>query len=108
MAEIDFPDGPTVGQEYEFNGNVWVWNGYAWDLKSVIPGTLPTTNIAYTHVQAVPSDTWVINHNLGYAPGGISVIDTASTMVEGDVTYTSLDSLTIVFTAGFSGVAYLS
>lgn len=108
MAEIDFPAGPVIGQEYQFNSNTWIWTGYSWDLKSATPGFVDPSNIAYTHVQAVPSDTWTVNHNLGYAPGGISVIDSAGTMVEGDVTHTSLNSFIIVFTAGFSGTAYLS
>jgi hypothetical protein len=108
VAEIDFPASPVVGQEYQFATNTWVWTGYSWDLKSATPGFVDPSNIAYTHIQGVASDTWVITHNLGYAPGGISVMDSAGTMVEGDVTHNTLTSLTIEFTSGFSGTAYLS
>lgn len=108
MAEIDFPSNPVVGQLYLFSDNTWIWTGDTWDLKSSAPGYINPSNIAYTHIQAVPSAVWTINHGLGYAPGGVSVLDSAGTMVEGDVTHDSLNVCTIVFTAGFSGTAYLS
>lgn len=106
MAEIDFPVAPTLGLEYQFASNTWIWTGHSWDLKSVAAADL--SNVAYTHVQTVPSDTWVIEHNLGYVPGGISIKDSADTICEGDVSFTSLDVLTLTFQGGFSGVAYLS
>jgi hypothetical protein len=62
---------------------------------------------SYTHNQSVVSATWVINHNLGFNPN-VSVIDSAGSDVEGDVTYDDVDNLTIVFSAPFSGSAYLS
>lgn len=32
MADIDWPVGPTTGQNYTSpDGDTWVWNGYAWD-----------------------------------------------------------------------------
>jgi hypothetical protein len=36
------------------------------------------------------------------------VIDSANTMVVGEVTYTNTNNLTIQFSAGFSGKAYLN
>ncbi|NDB57903.1 hypothetical protein EB001_05610 [bacterium] len=62
----------------------------------------------YTHIQSAPSTTWTVVHNLGYHPGGVSVIDSAGTKVYGDVTHTSVNQLVINFSAGFSGKAYLS
>lgn len=62
----------------------------------------------YTHIQSAPSATWTVVHNLGYHPGGVSVIDSAGTKVYGDVTHTSVNQLVINFSAGFSGKAYLS
>jgi hypothetical protein len=35
---------------------------------------------AYTHVQNTPSNTWTVNHNLGYFPT-INVVDTAGYVV---------------------------
>lgn len=62
----------------------------------------------YTHIQSAPSTTWTVVHNLGYHPGGVSVIDSAGTKVYGDVTHSSVNQLVINFSAGFSGKAYLS
>lgn len=58
--------------------------------------------------QAVASASWVIVHNLGFNPGGISVVDTAGNVVEGDVHYDSVNQITLTFSAPFSGHAYLS
>jgi len=62
----------------------------------------------YTHIQSAPSATWTVVHNLGYFPGGVSVIDSAGTKVYGDITHNSNNQLVINFSAGFSGKAYLS
>jgi hypothetical protein len=31
---IDFPDSPTLNQEFTVNGITWKWNGTAWDIVS--------------------------------------------------------------------------
>lgn len=62
----------------------------------------------YVHTQSAPSTTWTVAHNLGYYPGGVSVIDSAGTKVYGDITHTNTNQLVINFTAGFSGKVYLS
>jgi hypothetical protein len=54
-----------------------------------------------------PSATWTITHNLGRRPS-VTVVDSAGTVVIGEVTYTSDNALTIQFSAGFSGQAYLN
>lgn len=61
----------------------------------------------YTHTQSVSASTWTINHNLGYYPS-VNVVDNGENVVIGDVTYVSLNSLTISFSATFGGKAYLS
>ena len=64
-------------------------------------------NETYTHNQAVPSASWVINHNLGRKPS-VTVIDSAGDECAGLVDYTSSNSLTLTFSAAFSGYAYLN
>ena len=54
-----------------------------------------------------PSATWVITHNLGRHPS-ITVVDSANTVVMGDVEYLSNDALVITFAGAFSGSAYLN
>lgn len=64
-------------------------------------------NIAYTHTQSVASATWEIVHNLAFFPN-VTVQDSAGTIVEGEISYTSSNALTLTFSGAFSGVAYLS
>ena len=63
--------------------------------------------VSYDHTQGVSSNTWVINHNLGFKPN-VTVVDSAGTIYEGEITYTNTNSLTVSFSAAFSGKAYLS
>ena len=62
---------------------------------------------SYIHVQNTSSNVWTINQSLGYYPS-VSALDSAGTQVEGDITWTSANSLTVTFSAAFGGVAYLS
>jgi hypothetical protein len=41
---IDFPNSPTVNQEFTVDGNVWKWTGTTWDivLQTVVGPTGPT------------------------------------------------------------------
>jgi hypothetical protein len=66
-----------------------------------------TSRVAYTHTQSVASDTWVVNHNLSFYPN-VTVKDSAGTIYEGEISYTSLGSLTLTFSSAFSGQAFLS
>jgi len=66
-----------------------------------------TSRVAYTHTQGVASNTWTINHNLGFYPN-LTVQDSAGTIYEGEITYTDSVSLTVTFSSAFSGKAYLS
>ena len=79
-----------------------------------IPGPVGPTGpagisqtISYVHNQNSSSDTWVITHNLGWFPN-VTVVDSGGTNVEGDVQYDSENQITLNFSAGFSGIAYLS
>lgn len=59
------------------------------------------------HSQPVPSTTWNITHSLGGRPS-ITVVDSAGTVVIGEITYISDSQITASFTAAFSGLAYLT
>jgi hypothetical protein len=63
--------------------------------------------LAYEHTQGAVSSSWVINHNLGFKPN-VTVVDSAGTIYEGEITYTNSNSLTVSFSQAFSGKAYLS
>lgn len=62
----------------------------------------------YTHNQILPSSVWEISHNLGKFPA-VTVVDSAGTVVIGEITYNNSSSITIDFTGAiFSGKAYLN
>ena len=57
--------------------------------------------------QASPSATWNITHELGGRPS-VTIVDSAGTVVYGEVVYNSNTSITAFFSAPFSGFAYLT
>ncbi len=60
---------------------------------------------SHVHVQSLASIEWTVNHNLNKFPS-ITVVDSAGTVVEGDVEYIDPDNSIIRFSASFSGRAY--
>lgn len=65
------------------------------------------TNQTYIYDQIASSDTWIINHNLSSLPS-VTVVDSAGSVVVGDVSYTDGNQIIITFTSAFSGKAYLN
>lgn len=61
----------------------------------------------YIHEQSQASDTWTVAHTLHKYPS-VTVVDSASTVVVGDVEYVSEDLIIIRFKHAFSGTAYLN
>ena len=61
----------------------------------------------FVHTQMIPSDTWVITHNLGKYPA-VVVFDTTNRVCVGEIDYTSNNAVTLTFSAGFGGKAYLN
>ena len=61
----------------------------------------------YVFVQALPETTWTIQHNLQKFPS-VSVVNNNNVLLYGETTYTDTNNLTINFSAGFSGKAYLN
>lgn len=61
----------------------------------------------YHHVQSTPSATWTITHNLGKRPS-VTVVDSGGNEWITSVEHLSENSLTIRFSAPFSGNAYLN
>lgn len=66
-----------------------------------------TARVSYEHIQGSVSNSWTINHNLGFKPN-VTVVDSAGTIYEGEIAYTNTNSLTVTFSSAFSGTAYLS
>ena len=72
-----------------------------------------TVNNVYTgdanfeHDQGVASSTWTVTHNLNKRPS-VTVVDSATQVVIGEVTYNSDNQVTIKFSSSFAGKAYFN
>jgi len=86
--------------------------GFCTDTKEIYIGNgitnmLINQNKSYVHNQLSASSEWIINHNLNNHPN-VTVVDSAGSVVVGDITYISENEVRISFTASFSGKAYLN
>jgi hypothetical protein len=61
----------------------------------------------YVHTQGTPAEVWTVTHNLGKNPS-VTVVDSAGTVVIGQVDYNSINQITLTFKASFSGKAYFN
>ena len=61
----------------------------------------------YSHNQANPDTVWVIDHNLGKYPSVIC-FDSANDEIEGMISYSTLNRVTVTFSAATGGYAYLN
>ena len=66
-----------------------------------------TNNERHVHTQGAASSTWSITHALGGRPS-VTIVDSAGTVVYGEVVYNSNTSITVTFSSPFSGFAYLT
>lgn len=66
-----------------------------------------TAVLSYRFEQQSSSAVWNITHNLGYRPA-VTIQDYGQNTIEGDVRHISVNNLTVSFSTGVSGYAYLS
>jgi hypothetical protein len=59
---------------------------------------------AYVHTQSAPSATWVMNHNLGYAPN-VELRTTGGVLFDGQVTHVSVNQAVGSFAVPIAGTA---
>lgn len=93
---IDVIDGSFYGPK---NNGIWPNSPF------FAPSQLGAQRFIFT--QSAASSTWNITHALGGNPS-VTIADSAGTIVVGEVRYNSNTSVTILFTAPFSGFAYLT
>lgn len=62
-------------------------------------------NFIYT--KDTPDTIWDITHNLDKYPS-VTIVDSAGSVVMGDITYVSKNNLKVTFSAAFGGTAYLN
>ena len=85
------------------NGNLDLNKFYDFAVFTLSSQHAPT----FEYTQGVPATTWNIQHNLNNFPS-ITVIDNAGTVVSGQYTYIDNNNVTLTFSAGFAGKAYLN
>lgn len=90
MSEVAIA-APAADQSLVYDGTVWV--------------NKATT---YVHTQSSASSSWTVTHNLGYYPGGVSIIDSGENVVIGDIIHSTDNQFVINFSSAFSGKAYVS
>lgn len=83
----------------------WFRVGIA-DVDLVVKTTSGVTEY-YRHVQGSPASVWNVTHNLNKYPS-ITVVDSSGSAMIGDTQHTSLNTVTITFSAAFSGEAYFN
>lgn len=100
MPSIDYS---KVRNKPEINGVILTGDLTGKDL-GLYDSTNPET---FEFEQKVSSSEWRITHNLNKYPS-CTIVDSAGSVVTGDITYLDKNNLVITFSAGFSGTCYLN
>lgn len=69
-----------------------------------LSGAAPSS---YIYNQIAASAVWVVEHNLGKYPS-VTIVDSANTVMIGDIRYIDTNNVVLTFTAAFSGKAYFN
>ena len=59
----------------------------------------------YNHIQGTATYEWIINHNLNKFPT-VAIIDSANTVIDGNIEYIDNNTCKVTFNGNFSGGAY--
>lgn len=66
-----------------------------------------TITSRYTYIQPIATADWIVTHNLGRFPSGVTVVDSAGSVIEGSIQFINSNSIKISFNYAFSGKAYI-
>ena len=72
-----------------------------------VTNNIYTTDANFVFTQGAASATWVVDHDLAKKPS-VTVVDSAGTVVIGQVDYNTDNRCTITFEAAFSGKAFFN
>ena len=87
-------------------GQLRFWNGTEW--IGVGSGTVNPEDLAYRHYQSVASQTWTVEHNLGFRPNVIAVDSAGEWIIPGRTSYLNDSTVELEFSAAVGGEAYCS
>lgn len=68
----------------------------------------PGDNAFYEHTQNLPVSLWTVQHNLGYRPGGVAVVDAFGADVDPQITHLNSNVLLLNFHEPTAGTAFIS
>jgi len=87
------------------NGDILAYDSATSNWKNVTPAAAASVSFSGSY----SGTTWNVVHNLGYRPA-VTTMDNALTpnMVEGTITHTDANNLTVTFTTTVTGTIYLS
>lgn len=107
--DVVFEDGQNLDVEFDEFEYSLDKQGISNDLieVKVTPTTIEAISKTYMFEQAIPSATWEIQHNLNKYPS-VSIVDSAGSVVMGDVLYVDKNKVVLTFTGQFNGKAYLN
>lgn len=99
------PSGPPGKSAYQVAvDNGFVGNEAEWLASLATGGYRP----AYHHNQTMPSDTWTIQHNLGYRPGGIAFHDSLDRVFNAPWHHQDDNTIIATLSASVAGYADIS
>lgn len=108
-SQSEAVSGDILKEEYEASPQTGIIEG---DIiqEQIVGGEFSTpsdftADKHYAHRQFTAASVWNVAHNLNKYPA-VSVVDSAGTVVVGEVTYLDENNLTITFTSAFAGKAY--
>ena len=102
----EFPSSPRVGQFVQKDGIIYTYGDTGTGVLSWLPISIRRTT--YVHQQVIPSDTWIITHNLNTTDYGIIVYDENRNVVSTAPSEPiDEDSVRVSLTTPISGTAIL-
>lgn len=102
--------GELQSKDAELTENLTETSLLAETNKSNIDSLQQEVNVlknSYIHTQNEASTIWTIIHDMGKYPSA-TVVDSAGTVVYGEIVYINTNQIEILFSAPFSGKAYLN
>ena len=102
------PSVPIIGEITATGASAYeIWLSQPGNEGGSIQDFLNDIDKHYEHNQVLPNEIWEIQHNLDKFPS-ITVIDSADTVVYGEMQYIDKNNLRIIFSGEFAGKAYLN